>query len=196
LLDLELDSCRSWQAPTSAADAPDAQLLNQVARNSYRHLRVIGQMHLERTRWLSAQGDPKLMDESISIELSHVVDRKWKIFKLAGIGHLHDAIKLAEGFRDMGALVELIVELHDQETSPASDMATGQSEIESSQLILKYFDKFGDMWADAYFSQQIAMGSPGSLLNQKHQSAVTQFLRRNPAYSRLSWINDVTGEDD
>lgn len=196
LLDLELDSCRSWQAPASTADAPDAQVLNQVARNSYRHLRVIGQMHRERTRWLSAQGDPKLMDESVSIEQSHVVDRKWKLFKLAGIGHLHDAISLAENFRDMGALVELIVELNDQEASPASDAPTSQAEIEASQLVSKYFDKFGDIWADAYFSQQIAMGYPGSLLDRKYQSAVTQFLRRNPAYSRLSWINDVAGEDD
>ncbi|KAJ5319420.1 uncharacterized protein N7506_012124 [Penicillium brevicompactum] len=196
LLDLELDSCRSWQASASAADVPDAQVLNQVARNSYRHLRVLGHMHRERTRWLSAQGDPKLMDESVSIEQSHVVDRKWKLFKLAGIGHLHDAISLAEGFRDMGALVELIVELNDQEASPTSDAPTSQAEIEASQLVSKYFDKFGDIWADAYFSQQIAMGYPGSLLDGKYQSAVTQFLRRNPAYSRLSWINDVTGEDD
>jgi nuclear pore complex protein Nup133 len=195
LLDLELDSCRSWKAPTSTADAPDTQVLNQVARNSYRHLHVIGQMHLERTRWLSAQGDPKLMDESVSIDQAHIVDRKWQLFKLAGIGHLHDAIQLAEGFRDMGALVELIVELHDQERS-SSDISSGQTGIEASQLVSKYFDKFGDIWADAYFTQQLAMGYPGSLLMRDYQSAVTRFLRRNPAYSRLSWINDVTGEDD
>ncbi|CAG8056789.1 unnamed protein product [Penicillium salamii] len=196
LLDLELDSCRSWQAPTATADAPDAQVLERVAQNSYRHLRVIGQMHLERTRWLSAQGDPKMLDESVSLEQAHVVDRKWKIFKLAGIGHLHDAITLAEGFRDMGALVELLVELQDQEATSTSDIPAGQAEIEAEQLVAKYFDKFGDTWADAYFSQQIAMGFPGSLFTRKYQSAVTQFLRRNPAYARLSWINDVTGEND
>jgi nuclear pore complex protein Nup133 len=31
---------------------------------------------------------------------------------------------------------------------------------------------------------------------RKYQPAVTRFLRQTPAYSRLSWINDVTGEDD
>ena len=31
---------------------------------------------------------------------------------------------------------------------------------------------------------------------RKYQSAVTRFLRSSPAYSRLSWINDVIGEDD
>ncbi|QQK44980.1 Nuclear pore complex subunit Nup133, putative [Penicillium digitatum] len=203
LLDLELDSCRSWKNPASAADIPDAHVLNQVAKNSYRHLRVVGQMHLERTRWLSAQGDPKLMDESVSIEQAHVEDRKWQLFKLAGIDHLADAVELAESFRDMGALVELIIELQDQKaslhprTDPQNDVSTNQTEIDADQLIAKYFDKFGDLWADAYFSRQIAMGYPGTLFTmRKYQPAVTRFLRSNPAYSRLSWINDVIGEDD
>ncbi|KAJ5501683.1 Nucleoporin [Penicillium expansum] len=203
LLDLELDSCRSWKTPASAADTPDTHVLNQVAKNSYRHLRVIGQMHLERTRWLSAQGDPKLMDESVSIEQAHVEDRKWQLFKLAGIDHLADAIELAESFRDMGALVELIIELQDQKanqhprTESQNDVSTNQTDIDADQLIAKYFDKFGDLWADAYFSRQIAMGYPGTLFTmRKYQSAVTRFLRSNPAYSRLSWINDVIGEDD
>ncbi|CAI7642083.1 unnamed protein product [Penicillium glandicola] len=202
LLDLELDSCRSWKTPASAADTPDTHVLNQVAKNSYRHLRVIGQMHLERTRWLSAQGDPKLMDESVSIEQAHVEDRKWQLFKLAGIDHLADAVELAESFRDMGALVELIIELQDQKanqhprTEPSGDVSN-QTEIDADQLIAKYFEKFGALWADAYFSRQIAMGYPGTLFTmRKYQSAVTRFLRSNPAYSRLSWINDVIGEDD
>ncbi|KAJ5150546.1 Nucleoporin N terminal [Penicillium coprophilum] len=202
LLDLELDSCRSWKTPASAADTPDAHVLNQVAKNSYRHLRVIGQMHRERTRWLSAQGDPKLMDESVSIEQTHVEDRKWQLFKLAGIDHLADAVELAESFGDMGALVELIIELQDQKanqhprTEPPSDVSK-QTEIDADQLIAKYFDKFGDQWADAYFSRQIAMGYPGILFTmRKYQTAITRYLRSNPAYARLSWINDVTGEDD
>jgi hypothetical protein len=32
-----------------------------------------------------------------------------------------------------------------------------QTDIDADQLIAKYFDKFGDIWADAYFSRQIAM---------------------------------------
>ncbi|KAJ5541997.1 Nucleoporin Nup133/Nup155-like [Penicillium sp. DV-2018c] len=198
LLDLELDSCRAWKTPASAADVPDTSVSNQVARNSYRHLRVLGQMHRERTRWLSAQGDPKLMDQSVSIEQAHVEDRKWQLFKLAGIDHLSDAIELAENFRDMGALVELIIELQDQKTGQQPSQETsGQTHLDADQLIARYFEKFGDQWADAYFSRQIAMGYPGTLFTmQNYQSAVTRFLRRNPSYSRLSWINDVTGEND
>jgi hypothetical protein len=39
----------------------------------------------------------------------------------------------------------------------------------NAQLIAKYFDKFGDIWADAYFSRQIAMGYPGTLFTNRYQ---------------------------
>ncbi|KAJ5134081.1 hypothetical protein N7526_005446 [Penicillium atrosanguineum] len=205
LLDLELDSCRAWsQQKTSTADAPEARVLKKIADNSARHLRVLGQMHRERTRWLGAQDDPKLADASVSIELTHVRERKWQLFKLAGIGHLQDALSLAERFRDMGALVELIIELQDEvKTLPVKDAlgagasAAADSEADVVHRISQYFDKFGEPWADAYFARQISMGHPGALLSmRKYQSSVTRFLRKAPAYSKLSWINDVAGEDD
>ncbi|KAJ5081413.1 hypothetical protein NUU61_009677 [Penicillium alfredii] len=204
LLDWELDSCRAWiQQRTSTADAPDSQVLNKIAENSARHLRILGQMHQERTRWLSAQGSPKLVDESASIEQAHVKERKWQLFKLAGIGHLHDALSLAEKFRDMGALVELVIELQDQvkgqpnqESLEASPCISG-GDADVGHRISQYFEKFGEPWADAYFSRQISMGHSAALLSlRKYQSSVTRFLRKNPIYSRLSWINDVMGEAD
>ncbi|KAJ6107930.1 hypothetical protein N7523_009253 [Penicillium sp. IBT 18751x] len=205
LLDLELDSCRAWsQQKTSTADAPEDRVLKKIADNSARHLRVLGQMHRERARWLGAQDDQKLADASVSIERAHVKERKWQLFKLAGIGHLQDALSLAERFRDMGALVELVIELQDEvKTQPAQDTlgagASAVADMEANVLhrISQYFDKFGEPWADAYFARQISMGHPGALLSmRKYQSSVTRFLRKSPAYSKLSWINDVTGEDD
>lgn len=204
LLDWELDSCRAWiQQKASAAEAPDPQVLKKIAENSARHLHVLGQMHRERVRWLSSQDDPKLVDDSVALDQAHVKERKWQLFKLAGIGHLREALSLAENFRDMGALVELIIELQDQvETQSRPDFSTPAHPSENDhdnvgRRISQYFEKFGEPWADAYFSRQISMGHPEALLSmRKYQSSVTRFLRKNPAYSRLSWINDVTGEDD
>ncbi|KAJ5934655.1 hypothetical protein N7466_004202 [Penicillium verhagenii] len=204
LLDWELDSCRAWiQQKTASADAPDGQTLKRIAENSARHLRILGQMHRERTQWLTAQDDPKLADESVSIEQTHAKERKWQLFKLAGIGHLQDALRLAERFRDMSALVELIIELQDQvkgqrtQDVSVDPAATGESEADVAHRISQYFEKFGESWADAYFSRQISMGHPGALLSmRKYQPSITRFLRTTPAYSKLSWINDVTGEDD
>ncbi|KAI9039261.1 putative nuclear pore complex subunit Nup133 [Aspergillus affinis] len=206
LLDLELDSCRLWiQKPSSTVEAPEYQTIRRIARNCARKLQVLGQMYSERVRWLNAQEDPKLLEESITTEQALVKQRKWQLFKLAGIGQLEDAIAMAEKFRDMGALVELIIELQDQtksrnvqQTLPGNTFAVAAPGSESEDLSRKislYFEKFGESWADAFFSRQISMGQPGVLFAMtKFQTFVTRFLHKYPAYSRLGWINDVLGE--
>ena len=207
LLDLELGSCMAWiQQTMSIVDAPPNDVVEDIAKNCARQLRVLSQMHGERIRWLSSQGDPKSMDEIVSAEQSHVKQRRWQLFKLAGIGQLDGAISLAEKFRDMGALVELIIELQDQtkcqlfsETSSDGPDAVvlDKESGELGRKISHYFEKFGESWANAFFSRQISMGQSGVLFAmRKFQPFITRFLRKNPAYQRLSWINDVVGEID
>ncbi|KAE8400823.1 Non-repetitive/WGA-negative nucleoporin C-terminal-domain-containing protein [Aspergillus pseudonomiae] len=206
LLDLELDSCRAWiQQATSVTEAPESLTVKKIAGNGARQLYVLGQMHCERVRWLSAQEDPKLVDEGIATEHAHVKQRKWRLFKLAGIGRLEDAITLAEKFRDMSALVELIIELQDQtkgEILPQNSRNDASDSIncESDQLNKKislYFEKFGESWANAFFSRQLSMRQSGILFAmKKFQPFITRFLRKDAAYSRLGWINDVIGEID
>jgi nuclear pore complex protein Nup133 len=66
-----------------------------------------------------------------------------------------------------------------------------------AERITRYFECFGEPWADAFFSRQIVVGQPGMLLSMKeYQPYVTRFLRKSPSYYRLAWINDVIGEDD
>ncbi|GAB1215955.1 hypothetical protein ATERTT37_005153 [Aspergillus terreus] len=204
LLDLELDSCRAWiQQRNSNMEMPEDKIVKKISKNSSRLLRVLGQMHSERVRWLSAQQESKLVDESIATDQSHVKQRKWQLFKLAGIGQLEDAITLAEQFRDMDALVELIIELQDQrKVEDNSDSLDGNGDVlsrdshELGEKISLYFEKFGEPWADAFFSRQISMGQSGVLFSmRKFQPFITRFLRKHPVYSRLGWINDVLGED-
>ncbi|KAL4813023.1 Non-repetitive/WGA-negative nucleoporin C-terminal-domain-containing protein [Aspergillus spinulosporus] len=195
LLDLELDSCRAIQQTSTSSDGPD-QITAKIARNSARHLRIMGQMYSERIRWLSAQEDQKLIDEASAIKQSHIKQRRWQLFKLAGIGQLNEAIDLAEGFHDMSALVELIIELQDQNKVMFTNVDTPHG-IELDRKISLYFEKFGDAWADAFFGRQISMGQPGILFSaKKFQSFVTRFLHKHQPYARLSWINDVIGEAD
>ncbi|PYI10400.1 hypothetical protein BO78DRAFT_219793 [Aspergillus sclerotiicarbonarius CBS 121057] len=206
LLDLELDSCRAWIQQTAAGiELPENQTVQRIAKNSAKQLHILGHMHCERLRWLSAQEDQKLVDEGITTEHAHVKQRKWQLFKLAGIGHLEDAIVLAEQFRDMGALVELIIELQDQTKSlvvPESSLgrvanADDHASEQLSKRISFYFEKFGEPWADAFFSRQISMGQSGILFAmKKFQPFVTRFLRKHPGYLRLGWINDVIGENN
>ncbi|KAL6236326.1 hypothetical protein BDW75DRAFT_113621 [Aspergillus navahoensis] len=196
LLDLELDSCRAIQQSSTTSNGSDHQITAKIARNSARHLRILGQMYSERVRWLSAQEDQKLIDEASATKQSHIKQRRWQLFKLAGIGQLTEAIDLAEGFHDMSALVELIIELQDQNKVMFTNVDTPGG-IELDRKITLYFEKFGDAWADAFFGRQISMGQSGILFSaKKFQSFVTQFLRKHQPYARLSWINDVIGEAD
>ncbi|KAL4993469.1 Non-repetitive/WGA-negative nucleoporin C-terminal-domain-containing protein [Aspergillus recurvatus] len=196
LLDLELDSCRAIQQTSTSSDGSDQQITAKIAQNSARHLRILGQMYSERVRWLSAQEDQKLIDEASATKQSHIKQRRWQLFKLAGIGQLNEAIDLAEGFHDMSALVELIIELQDQNKVMFTNIDTPGG-IELDRKITLYFEKFGDAWADAFFGRQISMGQSGILFSaKKFQSFVTRFLHKHQPYARLGWINDVVGEAD
>ncbi|KAH1972519.1 hypothetical protein LV164_008735 [Aspergillus fumigatus] len=200
LLDLELDTCRAWtQQATTSLDLREQKLVRQIAENSARQLRVLSLMHYERVRWLSSQDNPKSVDEGIELEQTYTKQRRWQLFKLAGIGQLEDAISLAEKFRDMSALVELIIELQDQ-TLADSEHAEKVTNYESEQLgrrISTYFEKFGEPWADAFFTRQISMGQSEILFTMRRfQPFINRFLHKNPTYARLCWINDAIGEDN
>ncbi|KAL5332250.1 Non-repetitive/WGA-negative nucleoporin C-terminal-domain-containing protein [Aspergillus crustosus] len=204
LLDCELEGCRAWIQATTSSEASDQQIARKIAQNSARHIRILSRMQSERTRWLSAQKDQKLLDEAIAIKQAHIKQRRWQLFKLAGIGHLADAINLAEEFRDMTALVELVIELQDQNkdgmlVEEAEDVPTGiqYAFSELDRRITQYFEKFGEAWADAFLSRQISMGQSGILFSmKKFQPFITRFLHKHQSYSKLSWINDVIGEYD
>lgn len=206
MLDLELDSSRSWiQQSLSKISHADDDMLNHIGKNSCRRLHTLNKMLSERVSWLSAQDDPKLVDESISLKESSQKQRRWQLYKMAGIGELEGAITLAEEFRDVEALVELMIELQDQIKTNRGTMRNGLATVSPAvhnisflqQKITGYFDSFGELWADAFFSRQISAGQPGVLLSMKdYQSHITQFLRKNPSYLPLRWINDVVGEED
>ncbi|OJD17859.1 hypothetical protein AJ78_02100 [Emergomyces pasteurianus Ep9510] len=209
LLDLELNICRRRPA-TSAAAGSDAsntrtvKVLNTIKDNIPRQFRAFASLHKERTMWCAAQNDSEIQESGQMLEKSHVENRKPQLFKLAAIGLLEDAITLAESFRDMDALVELMVDLHEQikEQMPPRQQEDDPSVLDEGTKTWKlridnYFERFGEAWADAFFTRHINVGQPEALLiMQEYQGHVTRFLRSHPAYSKLSWINDIVGERD
>ncbi|EEH35973.2 hypothetical protein PAAG_00296 [Paracoccidioides lutzii Pb01] len=206
LLDLELNICR--RRPAASGSDPSitqtAKVLNTIRENIPRQFRAFASLHKERTMWCAAQVDPQIQKNGRMLEKSHVENRKPQLFKLAAIGLLEESITLAENFRDMDALVELMVDLHEQikEQRPPrrpEDDSSGLDEGTKSWKLRidKYFERFGEAWADAFFTRHINVGQPETLLiMHEYQEYVTRFLRSHPAYSKLSWINDIVGEHD
>ncbi|KAL2371080.1 hypothetical protein RJ035_005004 [Blastomyces gilchristii] len=209
LLDLELNICRRRPATTAATGSDStatrtANVLDTIKENIPRQFNAFALLHKERTMWCAAQNDTDIQASGKMLEKSHVENRKPQLFKLAAIGLLEDAITLAESFRDMDALVELMVDLHEQikeQRPPRRPEDEGPVLDEGTKIwkrrIDNYFERFGEAWADAFFTRHITVGQPETLLiMQEYQGAVTKFLRSHPAYSKLSWINDIVGERD
>lgn len=205
MLDFELESSRWFHQSLSDTFAEDQDMIASIGGNSCRRLRVLDMMLTERVRWLNAQNDPKFADAAIALKDSSVKQRKWQLYKMGGIGQLQGAIDLAEEFRDLEALVELMVELQylvRNKSSPVERSITINSsgvrdETGYKQKIASYFDHFGEPFADAFFSRYIGIHQPGVLLTMKDfQNHLTRFLRKRPSYAPLSWINDIVGEGD
>lgn len=205
MLDFELESSRWVHQSVSDTAGEDRDMLASIAENSCRRLRVLNMMLTERVRWLSAQKDPKLADEAVTLKHLAVKQRKWQLYKMGGIGQLQGAIDLAEDFRDLEALVELMVELQylvknkssPVETTISINSSSVRDESGYKQKIMGYFDHFGEPFADAFFSRYISIHQPGVLLTMKDfQNHLTRFLRKRRSYAPLSWINDIVGEGD
>ncbi|KAK2800340.1 hypothetical protein FQN50_008156 [Emmonsiellopsis sp. PD_5] len=209
LLDLEINACLRWiRQVASKSDPPNARatkIHNTIEQNIPRQFRVFSLLHKERTKWCAAQNSPDIRDGGKMLEKSHIEHRKIQLYKMAATGLLEEAITLAENFRDMDALVELMVELQEQikqrrlQRRAEDDSSAGLDEGMKNwqQRIDKYFERFGEAWADAFCTRHISVGQPEALLlMQEYQGHVTRFLRSHPAYSKLSWINDIVGERD
>ena len=209
LLDLELNTCIQWmRQKVPKSGSPDSvvhRIIRKIEQNIPRQFNAFAQIHAERIRWTLAQDSMELHNEGNTLQNSHLQRRKTQLFKMAAIGLLEEAISLAERFQDMEALVELMVDVQDQikQRRIRQSLSNADPEVPDDEMkhwgrrIDTYFERFGETWAEAFFSRQISVGQPGMLLvMREYQSHVTRFLRKRPSFLKLSWINDIVGEHD
>lgn len=209
LLNAELNACVQWMrksASKSGSSEPQvARTIKKLEENIPRQFRALAQLYTERTLWCAAQTNQDTVEAGRALQKSHIDRRRPKLFKMAAIGLLEEAMQLAEDFGDMKALVELMVDLRDQikqrySTPRATGMAPAGLEVDLEnwrKRIDQYFERFGEEWADAFFTRQIVVGSPANLLAMReYQPHLTKFLRKRPGYAKVGWINDVVGERD
>ncbi|KAK2867865.1 hypothetical protein FQN49_003394 [Arthroderma sp. PD_2] len=205
LLDTELNTCIQWmrQRPQNSNPEPEDTPARILESNLSRQFEVFSQIYKERRQWCAMNEDRQTQNEGKSLEKSHHERRKPQLYKMAAIGHLEEAVTLAENFNDMTALVELMVEVHDKidRSNPqkAADRAPpGPREEALNQWrsrVDTYFTRYGEPWADAFFTRQITAGEPAMLLiMREYKNDVTRFLRKRPGYGKLSWMNEVLGE--
>ena len=170
-------------------DGPSPELIVKLAADNPRQVQICCQTYIERFRWLKSRPDPESKVAGEDLMQAHFAVRKMLFASLSDVGQPEMGIQLAEKYRDMEALVEIIdLELDSAESDELAQMY--------EQRIHSYFTKFGTAWANAYFKKHLNGGNAVTVLtnNAEFKSHLTRFLRSHPPYAKLSWINEVGTE--
>lgn len=215
LLELVCNTVHEWWEVSKTNDSgkPNRKTIIHMAHAMPKEVDLYQRMFAERYTWLMEQDHeehPKYLEQAKKMMKWGYQQRREYFYKIARLGLVHEAIDLAEHWKDMKALVELNIEAQKQVLGRATDGREPSAgdmkrlEHESDKIVARtesYFDKYGSAWANAHFSKMVVEGELGSLLvegqtDEKKQPFLAQFLRKNPGYQKISWIHDVVCEKD
>lgn len=179
-------------------------LAQKIGKDNPRLVKIGCQTHIERFQWALEQSDEKQreMGRSVQEEWNTKV-RPQHIRGLMEIGLATEGMNLAERYRDMPTLVDLIWDesnwLEGEKASTRSKMEQAESTVKLNRIkerINRYFEVYGDEWAEAYYSKYIQENQSGQIFSKEYlnQPALTKYLRADPSRARLQWINEVCGE--
>ena len=168
---------------------PLPDLVLKLAADNPRQVQICCQTYIERFRWLQSRPEAESRAAGEKLKQAHFAVRKALFKSLLDVGQPEKAIFLAEKYRDMDALADII---EGEMLSADSDDTVQLLE----ERIYSYFVTFGTKWSNAFFKKHLDGGKAVSILNgnahfRKH---LTQFLRHQPSYAKLAWIHEVTSE--
>lgn len=183
-------------------DPEMGQMAQEVSKINPRLIDLMCLIYQERIYWLSSRSDEKL--QGLGRELQHTYDaaRALQFRALANIAQTDAGMKLAEKHRDMHILTEMVGAEVQFSVEQLADEPSDQGAIlaridEMNAKVSKYFERFGDEWANAYFDQVLSGPNAGSMFRdaQDHwQEALTRYLRADPSRNKLCWINDIMAD--
>lgn len=181
-------------------------LSQKIAKDNPRMVRIGCRTHIERFQWALEQTDEKSRDSGRILQDEwNIKVRPAHICGLMELGLASEGMNLAEHYKDMPTLVKLIWEetiwLESEKAGMRSKMEIAESTVKLKKIkerISRYFDTYGDDWAEAFYLKHISEGKAAQLFEPEHlnQAALSKFLRADPSRARLRWINEVSGERD
>lgn len=107
-----------------------------------------------------------------------------------------EALKLAEKYRDLTALAEIVchskkIILARLEEDDEEERELLQTKLTAYEhMISKYFTDYGMKWAQAFYSERMAYESIAEVLKIGGQS-LSEYLSRNPSLTKAKWMYDV-----
>ena len=168
---------------------PLPDLVLKLAADNPRQVQICCQTYIERFRWLQSRPDPESRAAGDKLKQAHFTVRKALFKSLPDVGQPEKAIHLAEKYRDMDALADII---EGEMLSAESDETVRLLE----ERIYSYFVTFGIKWSNAFFKKHLDGGKAVGILNgnANFKNYLTQFLRHQPDYAKLGWIHEVACE--
>jgi nuclear pore complex protein Nup133 len=189
----------------TAETETSAAFAKRIAAENPRFVVLICQAYQERINWTRSRGTQRYEDKADQLRNAYDQQRHDQIRALSGIGQTQPAMMLAEKYRDMDTLTEIIVAesqyLIEQSFTAAADEKTIiDTELEDMNArVSRYFNRFQDDWANAFFNQGFSGDQAGHMLSrgQAHWGKyLSRYLRDDPSRAKICWINDITSSDD
>lgn len=159
-------------------------------------------VNIERHRHLLAAPNEKERKSAEPYRQQQRLMRSKMMVSLADLELAVDGMSLAEKYRDMPALVQLV---KTQLTDDLMHLAEREGDEHAHHLVQtiekrinRYFNEYGQAWATPFYSDQVERGAYAKLMDQSpaYQRYFTEFLRAEPDRLKLSWINDIVTEKD
>ena len=168
---------------------PTPDLVLKLAADNPRQVQICCQTYIERSRWLKSRSDQENKADGDLLMKTHFEIRRRHFVSLSDVGQPDMGMQLAEKYRDMQALVDIIDQ--ELEAPDSEDLIPMYNE-----RINSYFVKFGVAWANAFFKKHLNGGKAVIVLtgNGTYKKHLTNFLRSHPAYAKLGWLNEVLTE--
>ncbi|KAI1630624.1 Nup133 N terminal like-domain-containing protein [Biscogniauxia mediterranea] len=152
-----------------------------------------------------ASSDPKKLSDGQKYEAVYEQDRHNKVVLLAESENWEAAIKIAETHRSLPALAEVLTReidsIRDQLSS--ADLSTEQlAQLEAKMTakedqVREYFSMYGKDFAFPFYEYLFTTYGVDALLEYDGDKKYkTMYLRTKPELAKISWINDIIGEED
>ncbi|KAF2642437.1 hypothetical protein P280DRAFT_423099 [Massarina eburnea CBS 473.64] len=181
-------------------------LAKKIGKDNARLVHMGCQTHIERSRWAIEQRDEKIREMGRNLRQEWDINvRPAQIYGLMNIGLATEGMKLAEKYRDMPTLVNLI---WDETDWLESSKESSQSKIEQAEIgvkltrikdrIKRYFQEYGSEFAEAYFNKHISENRSRQLFETEglyDPKMLTHFLLSESSRSKLYWIERVEQDD-
>ncbi|KAI0006662.1 Nup133 N terminal like-domain-containing protein [Xylariaceae sp. FL0662B] len=190
-----------WETGDEAQDPLVLKIREILPQMTEVYLTVIQEL----SRSCLSSDDPTRASDGQKYDNIYKRDRHDKVVLLAESENWEAAIRIAENHESLPALAEIMIrEIHglrDQCTSPnlsSAELEELESKTNAKQdQVREYFEKYGKDFAFPFYEYLFSTFGVDALLNYHADKRYkTMYLRTKPELAKVSWINDIIGEED